>query len=87
MTKAEYADAMDMLYRVTGSVPDSIPSFDDMPRGGIIGSVQVVGCLPPEEVCSGWRMPGHFGFQLHNPQPLPFRPMRGQLGFFEVPEE
>lgn len=87
MTKSEYADAMDMLFRVTGSVPDSIPTFDDMPHGGIIGSVEIVGCLPPDDIASGWKMPGHFGFQLRGPKPLPFRPMRGQLGLFEVPDQ
>lgn len=52
-------------------------------RGGIIGSVEIVDCV--EESDSRWFV-GRYGFVLRNPQPFPFLPYRGQLGFFDVPE-
>ena len=58
-------------------------AYEELPRGGIIGSVEIVDCVT--ESSSPWFM-GPCGFVLRNPQPLPFRPWRGQLGFFEVPE-
>ncbi len=52
-------------------------------RGGIIGSVEIVDCVTSSS--SPWWM-GPVGFVLANPQPLPFLPCRGRLGFFDVPE-
>jgi hypothetical protein len=51
--------------------------------GGIVGSVELVDCVT--ESASPW-FAGPFGFVLRNPQPLPFRPFRGRLRLFEVPE-
>ena len=50
-------------------------------RGGIIGSVEIVDCVSASD--SPWFV-GEFGFVLRDPQPLPFTPWKGQLGFFEV---
>lgn len=47
--------------------------------GGIIGSVEIVGCVTDSD--SRW-FGGPYGFVLANPKPLPFRPCRGMLGFF-----
>lgn len=49
-------------------------------RGGIIGSVDIVDCV--EISTSPWFV-GRYGFVLRDPQPLPFQPCRGQLGFFK----
>lgn len=49
--------------------------------GGIVGKAEIVGCVT--EYDSPWFF-GPYGFVLKNPQPLPFVPCRGQLGFFEV---
>jgi len=49
--------------------------------GGIVGRAELVDCV--EESTSPWFV-GRFGFVLENPQPLPFLPLRGQLGIFEV---
>ena len=57
-------------------------AFDDLQRGGIIGSVEIVDCVTHS--ASPWFM-GEFGFVLRDPRPLPFVPWRGQLGFFDVP--
>lgn len=50
-------------------------------RGGIIGSVEIVDCVTRSD--SRW-FQGRYGFVLRNPQPLPFYPCRGQLGFFRI---
>lgn len=58
-------------------------AFDELPRGGIIGSVEIVDCVRSSD--SPWFM-GPYGFVLRDPQPLPFLPLKGALGFFEVPQ-
>lgn len=50
-------------------------------RGGIIGSVEIVDCV--KRSGSPWFV-GPYGFVLRDPQPLPFQPCRGQLGFFRI---
>lgn len=71
------ADSM----RPAGSIP--MPPLDGYNRGGIIGSVEIVDCVSSS--ASPWFF-GRFGFVLRNPIALPFRPFRGALGFFDVPE-
>jgi len=50
--------------------------------GGIVGEAEIVGCVTSH--CSPWFC-GPYGFVIRNARPLPFRPCRGQLGFF-VPD-
>ena len=52
-----------------------------MPRGGIVGAVDIVDCVTESD--SDW-FSGPYGYVLRDPKPLPFRPVRGQLGFFRV---
>lgn len=83
-TKAEYADAVDFLeVRKLDHLGIAFPSIDQLQRGGIVGSVEIVDCVEASE--SPWYM-GNFGFVLRNPKPLPFIPWKGRLGFFNVPE-
>ena len=49
--------------------------------GGIVGSVEIVDCITKSN--SKWFF-GRYGFVLKNAAPLPFMPIRGQLGFFRV---
>lgn len=49
-------------------------------RGGIIGSVKIVDCVTSSD--SPWYASGQYGFVLRDPQPLPFYPCKGKLGFF-----
>ncbi len=49
--------------------------------GGIVGQVNVTGCVTDSP--SPWFF-GRYGFTLSGAQPLPFRPLRGRLGFFEA---
>ena len=59
-----------------------------LPRGAIIGEVDIVGCKfrDPDEnanLYSPWHVPGQYGFLLKNPvlyaHPIPYK---GRLGFF-----
>lgn len=55
----------------------------DLRYGGIIGEVTVTGCVNYH--LSRWFDGSGFGFVLANARPLPFRAIRGRLGFFYVP--
>jgi hypothetical protein len=72
------------LYYIEGNYGVTLPKAEDLQRGGIIGSVEIVDCVMKSD--SKWFF-GKYGFVLRNPIALPFTPYRGQLGFFEVPEE
>jgi len=94
MTRAEHEDAIDFAVNAIRADPRNAGAaktvtlrelgfaFDDLERGGIIGSVEIVDCLTESD--SPWFM-GRYGFLLRDPQPLPFTPWKGQLGFFDVP--
>jgi ASCH domain len=49
--------------------------------GGIVGRAELVACVRHSD--SPWFV-GRYGFVLENATPLPFLPLRGQLGLFEV---
>lgn len=85
MTRREYEDA---TYSAKMAMFDNgetqyVPEFDDLKRGGIIGQVDIVDCVTAS--ASPWFF-GKYGFVLQNAKPLPFRPFKGALGFFDVPE-
>lgn len=50
-------------------------------RGGIIGEAEIVDCVNRSD--SPWFM-GPYGFVLRDIKPLPFYPLKGQLGFFRI---
>lgn len=81
MTRQEYADVASFADIEHGI---NIPQFDELQRGGIIGSVELLDSL--DTSASPWYM-GQIAFLLHAPQALPFVPFKGQLGFFDVPEQ
>ena len=84
-TKAEYEDAIEFMeMRRLDHLGVSFPAIDQLERGGIVGSVEIVDCVTESE--SAWFM-GHHGFILCNPKPMPFVPFKGRLGFFNVPED
>lgn len=95
MTRNEHEEAIAFAVYAIGADPRNAGkqtttlrslgfAFDDLPRGGIIGSVEIVDCV---KACSSPWFVGEFGFLLRDPQALPFVPWKGQLGFFDVPEE
>ena len=87
MTKKEYTEAMDFACSINHARMMSLMfcsgvlAFDNLPRGGIIGSANLVDCVRRSR--SPWFV-GPNGFVLRDQKPLPFVPLKGQLGFFEV---
>jgi ASCH domain len=55
----------------------------DMPTGGIVGRVQLVGCIRDSD--SEWAAAEAWHWLLANPCAVDFCPMRGSLGLFRVP--
>jgi len=85
MTKREYTEAMAFASFATCILaPVRLDALElaHLPRGGIIGSVNLVDCVYQSD--SPW-FQGPYGFALRDPKPLPFVPVKGQLGFFDVP--
>lgn len=83
MTKQEYAEAFDLLDSIETSGKLVIPSYDELPRGGIVGRMQITGCLRAYN--SPWFV-GPWGFVIEAATSLPFYPCRGSIGFFNVPD-
>ena len=85
MTKKEYIEARAFASFATcilDPVRLDVLELAHLPRGGIIGSVNLVDCVYQSD--SPW-FQGPYGFVLRDPKPLPFVPVKGQLGFFDVP--
>lgn len=77
MTRPEY-DAC-RLFCAKFDKQHLVPNFHALMLGGIVGAVDIVGCVTKSE--SPWFV-GAYGFQLANAQELPFRACKGSLGFF-----
>lgn len=80
-------DLKDGVHPVTGEACQFAGAFGDegqvpghAERGGIVGQAEIVGCVTSSS--SPWFV-GTFGFVIANARPLPFRPCRGALGFFD----
>jgi hypothetical protein len=86
MTREEYYDVEEML-RLSAVLSDlsvPLPAFEALERGGIVGKVTITGCITASK--SPWFF-GKYGFCLLGAKPLPFAPVKGALGFFEVDGE
>ncbi|KWT89300.1 MULTISPECIES: ASCH domain-containing protein [unclassified Variovorax] len=82
MTRREYQEVvMFLVTSLPAATRPHLPPFEDLERGGIVGQVDIVDCVT--DSTSPWYM-GAVGFVLANAQTLPFRPLKGALGFFEV---
>lgn len=79
-SKEEWQDARDFAQRIRPGL--MMPAIEGLNRGGIVGEVEIVNCMIKHP--SSWFV-GPYGFLLRDPRPLPFRPCRGALGFFDVP--
>ena len=80
----EYEDAAWSCQLCIGLSSDAtVPEFDDLTRGAIIGSVEVVDCV--HYSTSPWFF-GPWGLELRNPLPLA-EPVAcaGRLGIWRVP--
>jgi hypothetical protein len=78
MTRNEYFDTR-LFVNTEFKYEIELPPFEELQRGGIIGSVEIVDCVSKSQ--SPWFF-GRYGFVSRNSQPLPFHPCKGQLGFF-----
>lgn len=58
--------------------------IEHLPRGGIVGFVDIVDCVSASE---SWWFRGPYGLVLSNPRPVPYLPWKGRQRFFEVPDE
>lgn len=63
----------------------TLPPFEEMLLGGIVGSATIIDCV--QEHSSPWKILGTWGFVLKDQRVRPFVPLRGQLGIFGVPNE
>lgn len=59
----------------------NLPHSGSFQRGGIIGKTNLEGVITESD--SKWFF-GKFGFVLSDPTVVPFKPVKGQLSFFEV---
>lgn len=56
------------------------PKREDLKFGGIVGRATIVDCVTSSD--SQW-FTGPFGFVLKDAKTIPFRPMKGALGFWK----
>jgi len=83
MTWAEYEDGCEFIRSINRGI--RIPAYEDMVRGAIVGTVEIVDCVQKSD--SPWYC-GKYGFVLARPQALPTPiPCKGALGFWDVPED
>lgn len=78
MTRSEYSFA----WQLAKEIGVTVPPFEQLQRGGIIGSVELFDSVDSSD--SPWYM-GHKALLLRNPEPIEFFPLKGRLGFFDVP--
>lgn len=79
MTKNEYESVADQVaYHFHIDLPPAI----DLQRGGIVGRANIIDCQ--RHYTSKWFIPGGFGFKLDKVEPVPFQPLKGELGLFDV---
>lgn len=79
MTRTEYEECEDFLASRCLCGRLSLPAFDALQRGGIVGVADITGCWVKHQ--SSW-FTGPYGFSLAKAEPLPLVPCRGALGFF-----
>lgn len=72
------------LDALTHQLPDAPPPADQLAFGAIIGYVDVVDCVPVEDVAGDPYAFGPWCFVLANPVAIEPIPMAGKLGLFEV---
>jgi hypothetical protein len=53
----------------------------DLPRGGIVGLARITDCVTRH---NSQYFSGPYGFVIAEAHSLPFTPLRGRLGFFQV---
>lgn len=69
--------------RNQGLSVEDVVRLHDAPLGGIIGVVELVNCSRGVSE-SPWAAEGQWHWELADPRPVPFVPMKGRLGLMEV---
>jgi hypothetical protein len=80
MTRKEYQVASGFASGVNGHPRIPVPSYEEMPSGGIVGYAEITDCVTESD--SHWFI-GPFGYVLKNVRPVSFTPAKGALGFFK----
>ncbi|TIN82671.1 ASCH domain-containing protein [Mesorhizobium sp.] len=84
MTRGEYEDCLATIHAISEVRPFpsglTLPAFDDLERGGIVGTVAITDCVSAS--ASPWFF-GRYGFALRNAEATEFIPVKGALGFFK----
>lgn len=70
--------------RERGLSIEDIVALESAPRGGVLGVVELVAVTFAEREPSPWAMPGQQHWEVMRPRKVPFVPMKGRLGFFDV---
>lgn len=81
MTRSDYQACWLFLAADPRTQHVELPSPGALERGGVVGRVDLVGCVanhPSPYFC------GPFGLVLANPMVRPFRPLKGALGLFDA---
>lgn len=86
MSKLEYLDVLRFIDQRPTLRPilRSMPDRDDLQRGGVVGLASIIDSVNAST--SPWYM-GAIGHVLADARPLPFAPLRGALGYFNVAED
>jgi hypothetical protein len=85
LTRPYYREVVEHLQEAA-ICPQDLPGFEEMKAmtGGIVGMVRITDCVANS--LSPWFMEGGYGFVLAEAQTMTFKPWKGRLGFFNVPE-
>jgi hypothetical protein len=82
-TDYDYDSAMGLMSMLGKPFPRC--SDETIPRGFILGTVEVYDCVKQSD--SPWFF-GEYGFLLRDPRPLAVPiPIKGRLGFWDLPED
>lgn len=88
MSSYEYENFIAFVHAISEKHPFPsglyVPEVKELPRGGIVGMADLVDIVTDHT--SPWFM-GSYGLVLKNARPLPFIPLKGALGWFDVPAE
>lgn len=87
MTRAQYDAVASFLSLGPATLQGiTLPRFESLELGGIVGVASITDCVPAACRRSPWHMDGQFGFELSHAKPLPFIECKGALGLFDPPQ-
>jgi ASCH domain len=82
MTREEYENGCEYIKSINRRI--KIPAYEDLARGAMIGTVEILDCVRGSN--SLW-FEGEYGFVLARPKKLPEPiPCKGALSFWKVPQ-